>query len=72
MDYSTPGSLSFTISWSLLRFASIELVMLSNHSFPQHLVGNLARELVLAWAGLEPRAQSWGIQTDARSFPRSR
>ena len=50
--------LSFTISQSLLRFVSIELVMLSNHSFPQHLVGNLARELVLAWVGLEPRAQS--------------
>ena len=25
------GSLSFTISWSLLKFISIELVMLSNH-----------------------------------------
>ena len=25
------ASLSFTISWSLLRFMSIELVMLSNH-----------------------------------------
>ena len=31
MDYSTPGSLSFTISWSLLRLISIELVMPSNH-----------------------------------------
>ena len=27
------ASLSFTISWSLLRFMSIELVMLSNHLF---------------------------------------
>ena len=36
-NFSTPwtaacqGSLSFTISWSLLKFMSIELVMLSNH-----------------------------------------
>ena len=31
MDYSMPGFLSFTISWSLLRFMSIDSVMLSNH-----------------------------------------
>ena len=31
MDCSMPGSLSSTISWSLLKFTSIELVMLSNH-----------------------------------------
>ena len=31
MDCSTSGSLFFTISWCLLRFMSIELVMLSNH-----------------------------------------
>ena len=31
MDCSTPGSLSFTISWSLLRFMSIEPAMPSNH-----------------------------------------
>ena len=31
MDYSTPGFLSFTISPSLLKLMSIELVMLSNH-----------------------------------------
>ena len=30
--YQTP--LSFTISWSFLKFMSIELVMLSNTSFP--------------------------------------
>ena len=30
-DYSIPGSLSFTISWNLLRFISPESVMLSNH-----------------------------------------
>ena len=30
MDCSMPGSLSFTISWSLLRFMSIELLMPSN------------------------------------------
>ena len=30
-DYSTPGSLSFTISQSLLKLMSIELVMPSNH-----------------------------------------
>ena len=31
MDNSTQGSLSFTISWSLFKFMSIEFVMLSNH-----------------------------------------
>ena len=31
MDSSMPASLSFTISWSLLRLMSIELVMPSNH-----------------------------------------
>ena len=31
MDCSTPGSLSFTISWSLLKLMSIESVMPSNH-----------------------------------------
>ena len=31
MDCSTPNSLSFTISQSLLKFMSIELVMTSNH-----------------------------------------
>ena len=31
MDCHTPASLSFTISWSLLKFMSIESVMLSNH-----------------------------------------
>ena len=31
MDYCTPKSLSFTMSRSLLRFMSIELVMLSDH-----------------------------------------
>ena len=31
MDCSTPGSLSSAISWSLLKFMSIELVMLSYH-----------------------------------------
>ena len=31
MDSSTPGFLSFTISWSLLKLMSIELVMPSNH-----------------------------------------
>ena len=31
MDYSRPGSLSFTISWSLLRFLSVELVRISHH-----------------------------------------
>ena len=31
MDCSTQASLSFPISWSLLKFMSIELVMLSNH-----------------------------------------
>ena len=39
---ATPGtaarqaSLSFTISWSLLKFMSIELMMLSNHLFLCH------------------------------------
>ena len=31
MDCSAPGSLSFTVSWSLLKFTPIESVMLSNH-----------------------------------------
>ena len=31
MTAALQASLSFTISWSLLRFMSIELVMLSNH-----------------------------------------
>ena len=31
MDCSTPGVLSFTISWSLLRVMSIESMMPSNH-----------------------------------------
>ena len=31
MDCSMPGSLSFTISWSLLKLMSIELLMSSNH-----------------------------------------
>ena len=31
MDCSTPGSLSFPISWSLLRFMSTESMMLFNH-----------------------------------------
>ena len=31
VDCSTPGFLSFTISWSLLKLTSIELVMPSNH-----------------------------------------
>ena len=31
MDCSTPGSLSFTVSWSLLKLMSIELVMPSNY-----------------------------------------
>ena len=31
MDCSTPARLSFTVSWSFLRFMSTESVMLSNH-----------------------------------------
>ena len=31
MDYSTPGLLSITNSWSLFKLMSIELVMPSNH-----------------------------------------
>ena len=31
IDYSTPGCLSFTISWSLLKLISIKLMMPSNH-----------------------------------------
>ena len=34
MDSSTPGVLSFTISRSLLKLMSIELVMPSSHSHP--------------------------------------
>ena len=38
MDCSMPGTLSFTISWSLLRFMSTESVMLSNHLILCHLL----------------------------------
>ena len=38
MDCSMPGSSSFIIFWSLLRFMSIELVMLSNHFILRHLL----------------------------------
>ena len=31
MNCTTPGSSVLTVSWSLLKFMSIELVMLSNH-----------------------------------------
>ena len=31
MDCSTPGLLSFTVSWSLLKLMSIESMMASNH-----------------------------------------
>ena len=31
MDYSTPGFLSITNSWSLLKLMSMELLMPSNH-----------------------------------------
>ena len=37
MNCSMPAPLSSTISWSLLRFMSIELVMLSNHLILCHL-----------------------------------
>ena len=37
MDCRTPGSLSFTISWSLLRFMS-ESVMLSSHLPAAHIL----------------------------------
>ena len=36
MDCSTSGSSVLTISWSLLKFMSIELVMLSNHLILYH------------------------------------
>ena len=36
MDWSTSGFLFFTIFWSLLKFMSIELVMLSNHFILYH------------------------------------
>ena len=38
MDCSMPASLSFTISWSLLKFMSIELVMPSNHLILCHFL----------------------------------
>ena len=44
MDCSTLGSLSFPISWSLLRFMSTESVMLSNHlilHFPLFLLPSI-------------------------------
>ena len=36
VDYSTLNSSVFTISWSLLKFTSIESVMLSNHLILYH------------------------------------
>ena len=36
MDCAYQASLTFTISWSLLKFISIESVMLSNHLIPCH------------------------------------
>ena len=36
MDSSTPGFLSFTISWSLLKLMSTELMMPSNHLILYH------------------------------------
>ena len=36
MDWAQQTSLSFTISWSLLKFISIESVMLSNHVILYH------------------------------------
>ena len=38
MDCSTPGSLSFTVSWSLLKLLSFELVIASNHLILCHLL----------------------------------
>ena len=37
-DYITPGSLSSAISWSLLRFISVESMKLSNHLIFCHLL----------------------------------
>ena len=36
VDCSMPGSAAFTNSWSLLRFVSIELVILPNHLILYH------------------------------------
>ena len=36
MDYSTPASLSFTVSWNLFKLMSIESVMLFNHLILRH------------------------------------
>ena len=36
IDCSMPGSLSFTLSWSLLKFTSIEVVISSNHPILCH------------------------------------
>ena len=38
IDCSTPGSLSYTVSQSLLKFISIESVILSNHIILCHLL----------------------------------
>ena len=38
MDWSTRGSLSFIISWNLLKFMSTELLMPSNHLILCHLL----------------------------------
>ena len=69
MDCSAPGFLSFTISWSLLKFMSIELVLLPNHFILCQLVLRLpsifpsirvfSNELVLCMRW--PKYQSFSI-----------
>ena len=55
MNYSTPGSLSFTVSWSLLKFMSIELrifccpMFLPFHTRILQFVGFSRQEY---WSGL--------------------
>ena len=50
-DYSTPGSLSFTISRNLLRFIYPESVMLSNHFMLCHPFLLLLSIFPSIWAG---------------------
>ena len=74
MDCSTPNSLSFTISQSLLKFMSIESVMLSNHlilcspfsSRPQAFPasGSFPMSQLFAWGG-----QSIGTSALATALP---
>ena len=57
------ASLSFTISWSLLRFMSIELVMPSNH----HILYTLFSFCLQSFPELVSFPKSWWFSLDSQS-----